>query len=768
MLPAPTAGPRSETGQAAYPPRVFERFPIPMPRATMPSRSGPHASTPRAHAVQGLRYAPGMSLAKAEGPGLAIPAGVTVTRYRDPRHAETTLPPFPAYETQPVDVGPASHVTGVRPGFADTGNSRLVRIGFDRGTSLYGTGEQAGGLLRNGTRKTCWNTDAFGYTDANPSLYQSHPWVLALRADGSAYGFLCETTWRCVIDCGKTDPSAVIFEAEGPSPALTVIEGPNAEAVLGAFAALTGTIPMPPLWALGYQQCRWSYEPESRVREIAKGFRDRRIPCDVIWLDIDYMDRFRCFTFDAEKFPDPARMNADLHAMGFKSVWMIDPGLAVDPEYAVYKKGHEAGHFVTATRVETSPTSVLNDETATRWGVSTAAARSTVGGEYQGRVWPGPCAFPDFTRAGTRAWWAGLYKAYMATGIDGVWNDMNEPAVFDGDAKTMPGHCHHEADADLGGPGPHAKYHNLYGMQMVRATRDGIAAANPQKRPFVLTRANFLGGHRYAATWTGDNSGTIDHLRWSVSMVLNLGLSGQAFSGPDIGGFAGDVDGATFARWMGVGALLPFARGHKVKDATPHEPWSFGPEVEASCRRALVRRYRLLPFLYTLFDEASRTGMPICRPVWTSDPTDPRLRAVDNAFLLGRDVLVVAPVDGRQDPDPSAALPSGVWRAFDLTETGVVPGHADDPWLPRLFLRAGATLPIGPAAEHTGQTGRGAAITLLVSPDEGGRAAGTLYEDAGEGYGYRTGDLTRTRFEVVGGRVSATPARDAAVVVLAD
>ncbi len=707
-----------------------------MPRASISSITG----TPRARLR--WRHGPGHLLVFSRG----LPAGVRVVRFRDPRHEADALAPFPGYETEPLTVDAAVAESQERPGFAQVGRVHHVRVGMERGTSLYGTGEQAGPLLRNGTRKICWNSDAFGYDDTTRSLYQSHPWVLAVRADGSAYGVLCETTWRCTIDCGKTDPHAIVFEVEGPSPALTIVEGPDAASVASGLAMMTGTMPMPPRWALGYQQCRWSYEPQSRVVELAKEFRDRRIPCDVIWLDIDYMDRFRCFTFDAEKFPDPARLNADLHAMGFKAVWMIDPGLAVDPEYSVYKRGHEAGHYVTSTLSETTPTSVLNDETAKRWGLSTQPARNSVGGEYQGRVWPGPCAFPDFTRASVRAWWAGLYKDYMATGIDGVWNDMNEPAVFDGPGKTIPEHCRHEADADLGGPGTHAKYHNVYGMQMVRATREGIAAANPTKRPFVLTRASFLGGQRYAATWTGDNSGTLGHLRWSVSMVLNLGLSGQPFCGPDIGGFAGDVDGPMFARWMGVGAMLPFARGHKVKDAVPHEPWSFGPEVEASCRRALVRRYRLLPYLYTLFEEASRTGLPICRPLWFADPTDPRLRASDNAFLLGSDLLVVCPADGPGDMDAAVVMPRGDWREIDITQDGVVPGRSEDLWLPRLFIRGGSILPLGPSVLHTGES-EGGAYTLVVAPDASGGAAGQLYEDAGEGFEYRVGGFTRTRLE---------------------
>lgn len=672
-----------------------------------------------------------------------------VVRFRDPRHSLATLAPFPGYDGQPAEqtLDPASASAEhppVRPGFADVLGKRVVRVAIEPGTSLYGTGEQAGPLLRNGTRKVCWNTDAFGYSDQTPSLYQSHPWILAVRADGTAFGVLVETTWRCELDLASSDVRAIVVRCEGPSPAVVVIDGPSVEEVLGKLSRLTGTMPMPPLWALGYQQCRWSYEPESRVRELAAMFRERRIPCDVLWLDIDYMDRYRCFTFDREKFPDPAALNDDLHTMGFRTVWMIDPGLAVDASYSVYAQGRAAGHFVTRTSKHASLASAVSDELAQRLGITPTAHSNQTDEdpEYHGRVWPGACAFPDFTKRSVRAWWAGLYGGFVSCGVDGVWNDMNEPAVFDGPGKSMPDDNWHDADPELGGPGPHAKYHNVYGMLMVRATREGIAAANPDKRPFVLTRANFLGGHRYAATWTGDNLAQWSHLRWSVSMILNLGLSGQPFAGPDIGGFGMTTSPEMFAKWFGVGAMLPFARGHKIKEwggnfMADHEPWSFGETVEATCRRALERRYRLLPYLYTLFENASRTGLPIARPVFMANPADPRLRGVENAFLLGADVLVHCPTDGPSDLDSSPApVPAG-WREFTL-EPEV------DPLLPRLFLRPGAILPVGPVLQHTGEQSTGE-IDLLVCPGAEGLASGEIYQDAGDGFGFQKGEYRRTR-----------------------
>jgi alpha-glucosidase len=588
---------------------------------------------------------------------------------------------------------------------------RTVVVPITRGTSLYGTGEQPGPLRRNGTRRLIRTTDSVDYHEGVPALYQAHPWVLALRDDGSAFGVIVETTFPCEVDLCRH----VVFRFDArmsgvPMPAVTIIERESPLAVMEALADLVGRMPLPPRWSLGFHQSRWSYEPASRVLEIAATFRRRWIPCDVIWLDIDYMDGFRIFTFDPHKFPDPAALNRGLHDAGFRTVWMIDPGVKAEPGYFVYDQGREGGHFVT----------------------------DRFGSEYHGQVWPGPCAFPDFTRADTRAWWAGLYRDFIARGIDGMWNDMNEPAVFDQAWKLMPFDNRHRADADLGGPGEHVRYRNIYGMLMARATREGLLAARPDRRPFVLTRSNFLGGHRYAATWTGDNVANYTHLAWSISMILNLGLSGQPFCGPDIGGFLGNTSPELFARWMGIGALLPFARAHKVKDAAAHEPWMLGHECEHVCRLALERRYRLLPYLYTLFHESSRTGRPIARPLFFADPRDARLRNADDSFLLGDALLVRCETperDGEQIPcrDP---MPPGVWKPLELARES----HR---WLPTLFVREGALVPAGPVMQHVDQKPIDP-LTLYCALDGRGRALGRLYEDAGDGFAFERGEYRLT------------------------
>jgi alpha-glucosidase len=645
----------------------------------------------------------------ARAEALAESIGDRIVRFHADAAARAAALPSLALEREHPALGPAPAGFAVRPEFSIERGGRVVRIAAGRGASLYGTGEVPGSLLRNGRVAVCWNTDAYAYGEHSPSLYQSHPWVLAVRDDGTSFGVMADTPGRVVIDL--TD--GITFRAQGPPFPLIAIERGSPDSVLMALADLTGRMPMPPKWALGYQQCRFSYAPDSEVLRIAREFRRRAIPCDVVWVDIDYMRGYRSFTFDPHGFPDPRAVNDSLHARGFRSVWMIDPGLKLDPGWDVFDQGTRGDHWVQAAG----------------------------GTPFVGSVWPGPCVFPDFTRAETRAWWAGLYRGFLDTGVDGVWNDMNEPAVFDGPGKTMPETARHRADPGLGGPGAHARYHNVYGMLMARATREGILAARPDRRPFVLSRANHLGGHRYAASWSGDNVADWNHLAWSVPMALNLGLSGQPFAGPDIGGYKGPGDASMFTRWMGVGALLPFARAHTEKGAPQKEPWSFGPAAEASCRRAIETRYRLLPYLYGVFHEAHRTGLPVARPLFLADPKDRSLRAEDQAFLLGGDLMVVA--DLSPDRARAHALPRRGWA--EIAPLAPRPDGSRDPDLPRLLQRRGSVVPLGPVVQFVDQRPLDT-LEVSVCLDERGRAEGALYEDAGDGFGHERGEYRVTRF----------------------
>lgn len=575
-----------------------------------------------------------------------------------------------------------------------------------QGTSLYGGGEVTGPLLRNGQSIKLWNTDSGAYSvDNGKRLYQSHPWVMGVRPDGTSFGILFDTPYKAKL---TTTDERINFETEGELFRIFVIDRESPQAVIKGLAELIGTMPMVPRWALGYQQCRFSYTPASRVIEVADTFRIKRIPCDVIWMDIDYMDGYRIFTFNPQTFPDPAALNRDLHIRGFHSAWMIDPGAKVDSTYFVYKSG-----------------------TANDVWVKTAQGK-----EFHGDAWPGACAFPDFTQPKTVRWWADLYKDFLDKGVDGVWNDVNEPQISNTPTGTMP-----EDNKHLGGDkipaGPHLKYHNVYGYLMVKASREGIMKARPQNRPFILTRSNFLGGQRFAATWTGDNASWESHMTMSVPMILTLGLSGQPFSGADVGGFLFNPDANLFGRWMALGAFYPFSRGHACAGTINKEPWAFGQKVEDVSRMALERRYVLLPYYYTLLHETSETGMPIMRPVFFADPKDTLLRAEEQAFLIGENLLVVP--EWAQNP----ALPKGIWRNLSL-----IPGDDKDSYQAKLKIRGGTIIPTGKIIQNTNEKSLDP-LTLLVCLDEKGEAHGTLYWDEGDNWSFKDGNYSFQHFTAI-------------------
>ncbi|HEX8686849.1 MAG TPA: TIM-barrel domain-containing protein, partial [Pyrinomonadaceae bacterium] len=437
--------------------------------------------------------------------------------------------------------------------------------------TYYGLGEKAGATLSRDTQQfVMWNTDTYGYPRGLDPIYQSIGFYTALRQEahdlgtagaparpnvprrGLAYGLFLDNTARTYFDMGKTDPARVTFGAAGGELNYYVFTGGRGrtpKAVLRDYTGLTGRTPLPPLWALGNQQSRWSYYPEARVREVARGFRESKIPADVIYLDIDYMDGFRVFTWNRERFPDPAKMVSELRGQGFRVVVIIDPGIKVDPNYQAYRDGRAGGHFV----------------------------KTAGGDELHATVWPGVCAFPDFTDARAREWFGSLYKQNLDEGVAGFWNDMNEPGVFLSEQTPKPDTYHHPMKtfpldarhAGDGASGTHARYHNVYGMQMARSTFEGLKRLRPGARPFVLTRAGYAGVQRYSAVWTGDNVASWDHLRLSLTMLLNLGVSGVPLVGADVGGFSENPSPELYARWLQAAALTPFLRSHSEAGSNP-------------------------------------------------------------------------------------------------------------------------------------------------------------------------------------------------------
>jgi alpha-glucosidase len=727
--------------------------------------------------VGGLAGMAGMALGLCAGGAWAqivaerLDAGA-VRFFADAAAQQNALPSY-ALEKEP---GPSAAPRGdlrVAPRFSVEGGKQVATITIEAGTSLYGTGEVAGPLLRNGRKITCWNTDAYGYDDTALSLYKSHPWMLAVRADGTALGVLADTTYRVEVDAGATSADQLVFRADGPAFPVIVIEGASALEVVRALTKLTGLPPLPAKWTLGYHQCRYSYYPEARVREIARNFRERDIPCDVIWYDIDYYESFRVFTFDPVYFPDPKKLNADLLADGFHNVWMINPGIKSREEPSPSdvpeaERAKESKQIKAAREAQKNVFRAIRDS-GLKNDVYVKKANGSV---YEGEVWPGWCYFPDYTQARVREWWAPWYKPFMDMGVTGVWNDMNEPAIFNVQSKTMPEDNIHLGDAAMIAPngkaqgdrakGDHARYHNVYGLTMVKGTREGIQAANPDKRPFVLSRATYIGGQRYHAGWSGDNTANWYHVEASVPMTLSMNLSGLSFYGPDIGGFAADGDAQMFERWIGFGTMLPFCRSHTGKGNIDKEPWAFGPEVEETSRLAIQRRYRLMPYIYTLFREASVLGSPVLRPLFFLDGTDAALRSEDDAFLLGGDLMVVPQLVPDRTRVPVMPKDFGAWRelAWEVptgtknTTRGLDNQNED---LPRLYVRPGAIIPTGPVMEHVGE-GPKAPLTLIINLDAQGAARGQLYEDAGDGYAYREGKYALTTFEArrVGEEADAT------------
>jgi alpha-glucosidase len=610
----------------------------------------------------------------------------------------------------------------------------------------FGLGDKTGPLDRRGHAYTMWNTDAYRFQESTDPIYKSIPFFMAFRA-GTATGVFLDNTWRTSFDFGKESPSSYSFGAVAGPVDYYIFPGPSPRQVVESYAWLTGKPPLPPRWMLGFQQSRFSYTPESRLMEIGNRLRSDRIPADALYLDIDFEDRNRPFTVNTKAFPDLPQALATLHNMHFHVVAITDPHIADAPNqgYPPYDSGVAGDEFL-------------------RW---------PNGSVYVGSVWPGPSVFPDFTRASTRAWWGTLYKPFVAMGLDGFWNDMNEPSIFDSHTGTIPLEVLHRIDEPGFQPrtAAHAEIHDVYGMENSRATYDGLRKLEPDTRPFVLTRATYAGGQRYAATWTGDNSSTWNHLRMTNPMLESLGLSGFSFSGTDVGGFAGTPPPDLLTEWFEVAAFQPINRDHTEKGTGDQEPWVGGVEQENIRRRYIEERYRLMPYLYTLAEETARTGLPMMRPLFLDYPDATRDKhpidvdsGVESEFLLGHDLLI-APSPYPEEPDSyTVEFPSSAW--YDYWTGELVPPTVDPPPVlnappaaaeqialtthvqPTLaalpvFVRAGAILPIEPLVQSTEETPQGPLTLRIYAGDD---CRGSLYTDDGQSFAFERGDFLRMSF----------------------
>ncbi len=617
----------------------------------------------------------------------------------------------------------------------------------------FGLGDKTGPLDRRNTAWTMWNTDAYRFQEGTDPLYKSIPFFLTDRA-GVSYGLFLDNTWRSSFDFGKALRNVYSFGSEGGPLDYYILYGPAPKKVVEDYAWLTGITPLPPLWSLGFQQSRYSYGTEEELRGIADRLRADRIPADALYMDIDYQVKNRPFTLDAEKFPNFPDFVQELAKEQYHLVMITDLHIADLPNhgYAPFDSGVAGDHFV----------------------------KNPDGTLYVGTVWPGPSVFPDFTQQSTRRWWGTLYKTFYGEGVAGFWNDMNEPSVFDSPTKTIPV----DAVDRISEPGfaprttTQREVHDIMGMQNARGTWDGLLTLKPDQRPFVLTRATYVGGQRYGATWTGDNSSSWSHLRLSTPMLESLGLCGYYLVGDDLGGYAGSPSMDLLTKWLEVGAFNPIMRDHTEKGTNPQEPWVGGPAMEAVRRHYIEERYRLMPYLYTTAETASRTGIPIMRPLFLEFPdATPDRHPLDidagNEFLFGPNLLVAPPpypdevddyavifppvpwydywtgqrVTHNQPPQPlsktaaqGAEAQAGSTESVGSLETVTVRPQTD---LLPVYVRGGSIIPAEPLVQSTEETPKGP-LELRVYP--GPDCKGSLYQDDGTTMNYRKGDYLRVEY----------------------
>jgi alpha-glucosidase len=621
------------------------------------------------------------------------------------------------------------------------------KLGFDE--HFYGLGEKAAHLDKRRGFFVNWNSDTPGYLEGRDPIYQTIPFYLGLQ-NGSAYGIFFDNSYRSYFDFGRLSQEHVWFGAEGGELNYYFFYGPSIKKVLARYADLTGHMPLTPLWSLGVQQCRYSYYPQAMVEEVVRQYRERDLPLDVIYLDIHYMNGYRVFTFDANRFPDPKGLTEKLAKQGVKTVVIVDPGVKYQPPAPApaVAPGQPAEELTFDEAMSATPGGrALARQDKSYYVFDQGLAgnyfqRRKSGQLFIPRVWPGDSVFVDFTSPGARQWWGDLHRAYTDNGVAGIWNDMNEPADFvDQTGKNQLDVISY----DEGEKSTHAKNRNVFALLMARATYEGLARLQPDRRPFVVTRAAYAGIQRYSTMWTGDTNSTWDALALNVPMFTSLGLSGEPFVGSDVGGFIGRANGEFLVRSYQTGFLAPFFRNHHAVDGYDQEPWRFGKYYEDIIRKYLKLRYQLLPFLYTTLEEAHRTGVPLFRPLLLNYQDDANTYNLDDEFMIGDDLLV-APIVKPDVTQRLVYLPKGVWYDYWTNKkySGGTMIRADAPLetVP-MFVRGGAIIPMGPAMNHVGEKPVDP-ITFAIYPDEKGAAATTLYEDDGTSPAYQQGALRRT------------------------
>ena len=617
----------------------------------------------------------------------------------------------------------------------------LVARKIGKKDAILGLGEKTDSFNRRGRRFSLWNTDVLdpdasgqfmkgidhGDPRRDPTSTQFDPYYMSIpffyhvdHATGSAAGFFVDNGY-----CGRyefDDDDQYRFHFAGGQYTEYIFAGPSIKGILEQYTWLTGRIPVPPMWTLGHHQCRWHPYDHEKLTDLGDKFRKKGIPCDSLWLDIDYMNGYRVYTWNKELFPDISKTLAELKENGFRVITIVDPGVKYEPGYRIFDEGVAKNVFC-----------------------------KTEGGRiYTGQVWPGKTAFPDFAKPEGREWWGKLTAEHIDLGIAGIWNDMNEPATGRIPAGTM---------RFVDGKYSHEAYHNQYAMLMAMGTQEGMLATEPNNRTFILSRAGFAGIQRYAANWMGDNMARWDHLKMSIAMAMGLGLSGQPFVGADIGGFAEDCNDELLLRWMQYGALTPFCRNHNNAGCRDQYPWAFGVKTQKLIKESLQLRYRLLPYLYASFVESARSGMPIQRPLALDYQNDKIARGVEDEYLLGASLLV-APVVESGKRTRSVYLPEGTWTHWytgeKLKGKQVVSVKTPADYIP-LYAKGGSIVPMWTEAPASTMGYHPTVIELhAFIPDEDGEFRSSLHEDDGLTFAFKNGTCYHTDFVMTrkAGRVS--------------
>ncbi|WP_462267622.1 glycoside hydrolase family 31 protein [Mucilaginibacter sp.] len=572
------------------------------------------------------------------------------------------------------------------------------------GERFVGLGEKTGNLDRAGMGYTNWNSDVYGYSVSQDPLYSTIPFYIGIH-QGLNYGIFLDNTYQTDFNFGASNNRFSSFAARGGEMNYYFIYHKRLADIINSYTYLTGRMPLPPLWSLGYQQNRYSYYPEAEVLRIAHTLREKRIPADGITLDIHYMDKYQLFTWNKSRFPNPAGMNAELTKLGFKTTVIVDPGIKVEKGAPAYESGLQQDIYL----------------------------KYPDGLNYTGQVWPGWCNFADFTSPKGRNWWRSQVKFFAESGVSGIWNDMNEFSTW---GQKAPDNILFNYD---GRPTTHLQAHNVYGLQMIRSSYEG-ALEHFKERPFVLTRSGYAGLQRYSAIWTGDNRAEEDHMLQGVRLLNSLGLSGVAFTGMDIGGFTGNPTTALYTRWIQLGAFIPYYRNHTALNTRAAEPWTFGEDVLDIARNYISLRYQLLPYLYSTFYEATQTGMPVMRSLAINYTFDAHVfdAAYQNQYEFGR-ALMIAPFESNKT-FAKVYFPEGTWYDFynDNTIKGgqerAVPLPPDK--LP-VFVKGGSIIPVQSLIQSTAEQPTDTLTLHVYNGDKPNSF--TYYEDDGKSFDYQKG-----------------------------